>query len=74
MTTGMHPTIGRSVHYTEIEGGDARPAVVTHVWSDTCVDLVVFGLHAAPATYIPSAVESVAEPPTARSWAWPVIS
>lgn len=40
----MKPTIGRIVHYVtgNNEPGNHYPAIVTHVWSDTCVNLNVF--------------------------------
>lgn len=39
------PTVGRIVHYVLPEGrnaGEHRPAIVTRVWSDVCVQLQVF--------------------------------
>lgn len=41
----MKPTIGRIVHYVLKKDGDRlviRPAIITAVWSDTCVNLTVF--------------------------------
>lgn len=43
----MKPTIGRIVHVnvTREESGEAlelRPAIITRVWSNTCVNLQVF--------------------------------
>ncbi len=43
----MRPSIGRIVHYigdgTLLSSSDNHyPAIVTHVWSDTCVNLFVF--------------------------------
>jgi hypothetical protein len=41
----MRPTIGRVVHYVLPSGhhpGDHRPAIITRVWSETCVNLQVF--------------------------------
>jgi len=44
----MAPSIGRIVVYTQPEteqpfnGHRDHPAIVTHVWSDTCVNLKVF--------------------------------
>lgn len=37
----QQPTIGRIVHYHD---GDVSPyaAIITQVWSDTCVNLAVF--------------------------------
>lgn len=36
----MKPTVGRIVHY--MYGGEMFPAMITHVWTDTCVNLVIF--------------------------------
>ena len=44
----MKPSIGRVVHYTQPEdekhfnGIAVHPAVITRVWSETCVNLKVF--------------------------------
>lgn len=45
----MTVTVGRIVHYVESPPGEAyappakpHPAIVTKVWSDTCVNLTVF--------------------------------
>lgn len=37
------PSIGRIVHYREPSADKIRAAIVTVVWSDTCVNLHVFG-------------------------------
>lgn len=45
------PTVGRVVWYRPVKGGDdnhpdpqgqPQAAIVTHVWSDTCVNLAIF--------------------------------
>jgi len=37
------PSIGRIVHFhAGNDKGSAYPAVITHVWSDSCVNLNVF--------------------------------
>jgi len=39
------PSVGGIVHYIMDEGnhkGEHRPAIITHVWSNTCVQLTVF--------------------------------
>lgn len=41
MTTPT-PSIGRIVHHIGPDG-KTRAAIVTHVWSDTCVNCMVFG-------------------------------
>jgi len=39
----MKPTIGRIVHY--IVGGQHLAAIIVHVWSDICVNLISFDLN-----------------------------
>lgn len=71
------PSIGRIVHYRpEAAGAEVRPAVITKVWSDTCVNLHVFGgLLAGPDGTVETQGNfpaSVTESETsARSWFWP---
>lgn len=39
------PTVGRIVHYRLKEGkskGEIRPAIITRLWTDDCVQLTVF--------------------------------
>lgn len=44
----MRPTVGRIVHFRSenpdqvSNGADLAPAIITRVWSDTCVTLTVF--------------------------------
>jgi len=72
------PTVGRIVHYTPPESdgrkGAPYPAVITHVFGDTCVNLHVFDdgsfpLH-VPGTeaHKPTSVNLGTGP---RSWSWP---
>lgn len=48
------PSVGRIVHYRlceqepTINGTDVHPAIITRVWSDTCVNLTVFPDAAEP--------------------------
>ena len=45
MAAQQTPALGRIVHYILPDGhhiGDHRPAIITRVWSDTCVNLTVF--------------------------------
>lgn len=68
----MKPTIGRIVHFQPaIEGAGVHPAIITKVWSDTCVNLQVFGdgILDAQGNLPTSVVEGA--PGTARSWFWP---
>lgn len=41
----MKPTVGRIVHFHDQSNGKGQPypAIVTHVWSDDCVNLYVIG-------------------------------
>jgi hypothetical protein len=74
----MKPTIGRIVHFVS-SGDDAQhpsahfAAVITHVWSDVCVNLAVFpkgtpldGLHSGVKTSV-----MFNEQPAPYSWHWP---
>ncbi len=36
----MKPSVGRIVHFDQ--DGQKLAAIITHVWSDTCVNLAVF--------------------------------
>lgn len=77
----MKPTIGRIVHFvssgpaTVVAPGDHYAAVVTHVWSDTCVNLFVFSKGAAQDEQYASGVKtSVVQDETAAAgytWHWP---
>ena len=44
----IKPTIGRVVWYRPAGRDIVHAAVITHVWSDTCVNLAVFGMDGAP--------------------------
>lgn len=74
----MKPTIGRIVHFV-LSGaavpGDHYAAVVTHVWSDTCVNLFVFSKGAqADDQYASGVKTSVIQDESATigySWHWP---
>ena len=37
----MRPSIGKIVHFV-MPNGKHRPAIIEEVWTDNCVDLVVF--------------------------------
>jgi hypothetical protein len=75
------PSIGRIVHYLD-ERQAEYPAIVTHVWSDTCVNLEVFGINVeylqggnADARFPTSVVHADAPAgdvdAAPRSWHWP---
>jgi hypothetical protein len=58
------PTIGRIVHYKE-RGGTIFPAIITAVWSETCVNLGVF-----TSVYVEKT--SVLLGDAEMEWNWPV--
>lgn len=66
----MKPSLGRIVLFSRAGVITERPAIVTHVWSDSCVNLQAF-----PVAGHPDEITSVcmAEEPSAGSdsWRWP---
>lgn len=79
----MKPTIGRIVWFNTPHGYD-RPAMITQVWSDTCVSMVVFldgpndvgwvRPETANSTNMATEWEGsvyYSEQPTPRTWRWP---
>lgn len=92
MTPIMTPSVGRIVHYwpnaehgktanqpgVRARKGQPYPAVITHVWSDTCVNLRVIddGSHSlGSGTSMPTVTSCVladaASPPDGEFWSWP---
>lgn len=85
----MKPSIGRIVHFVQKKPADYQtkglpdalvhlPAMITAVWSDTCVNLRVFtdGTNSdepdmAPVKWITSVSLDESESPRNRSWHWP---
>lgn len=73
------PSVGRIVHYTPpnpTASGKVQPypAVITHVWSDSCVNLSVHNDGSFPLDDLkPTSVTQAGDPsqPTPRSWSWP---
>lgn len=69
------PTIGRIVLFQPtVPGAEVVPAVITRVWSDTCVNLHVFGSQLpeeAQGMLPTSVIESMGGPGTPRTWFWP---
>ena len=70
----MKPTVGRIVHYWVVDPyGNVVPraAIITHVWSDECVNLHVFGdgTFGGEDQKITSVVKTEANNP--MSWSWP---
>lgn len=63
----MKPSLARIVHFI---GGDNehRAAIITKVWSDTCVNLFVFP---TGSNYDPEPVQtSVVHYDDSRTWSW----
>lgn len=75
------PSVGRIVHYTPQEPasngtkGQPYPAIITHVWSDTCVNLDVLNDGSFPLSCdrYPTSVNLATDPgnPSPRTWSWP---
>lgn len=63
----MKPSIGRIVLFNA--DGKDRPAIITHVWSDECVDLHVFGELYGLSPIVSSAWR--AQSSSAIGWRWP---
>lgn len=63
----MKPSVGRIVHYVNTQGEHCA-AIVTRVFSDTCVNLTVFG--SDNMTYGFTSI-LFNEGATAGSWHWP---
>lgn len=72
----MKPTVGRIVifqqgaHAEPINGTREHPAIITRVWSDTCVNLQVFFDNARPAPSA-SVLHTSAAQQNSMSWSWP---
>lgn len=71
------PTVGRIVHFYAAETakkGQPYPAVITHVWSDECVNLQVcpdgsFPFEGSP---YPTSVMLAKDPTNLQNvWSWP---
>lgn len=68
------PAVGRIVHYTPLESVGSKnqpyPAVITHVWSEDCVNLNVLndGSFTLSGDECPTSVMKGQGP---RTWAWP---
>lgn len=82
----MKPTIGRIVHFVQKkpsmygEGFIHLPAIITAVWSDTCVNLQVFtdgsnseedGTNFPHIKWVTSPSLDESETPQPRTWHWP---
>ncbi len=75
----MKPSIGRIVHYV-LANGEHRPAIIVRVWSDVCINLLVFrdgindpGLLGGGDGYVQWATSVVQneDEKSPLSWHWP---
>lgn len=62
------PSVGRIVHFYVGPKFETQPAIITRVYSDTCVRLTVFA--ADGSTYLADSVEH-ANNAEGRWWCWP---
>lgn len=75
----MKPTVGRIVHYISLRGPDGSypdnahsPAVITRVWTDTCVNLAVFeDASVSGVRFVTSCVQDESSTPALYTWHWP---
>ncbi len=70
----MKPSLGRIVLYRSYNsnGATEHPALITRVWSDTCVNLIIFLDHNIP--IIRESInqnESLDGPNQENAWRWP---
>lgn len=65
----MKPSIGRIVHF--VHNGVHLPAIVTKVWSDTCVNLHVFANGSDMTDSGTQTSVCSGENPVGYSWHWP---
>jgi len=71
----MKPSIGRLVHYfptiNENYGNSPVTALITHVWSDTCVNLKLFADGPGVMDGFKTSVNNLHSDNSAGSWNWP---
>lgn len=87
----MKPSIGRIVHYVQEKPPQYQspegpkqlihlPGIITAVWGDTCVNLMVFtdgsnsevdGTNFRCVKWVTSATLDESEAPQVRTWHWP---
>lgn len=63
-STVIKPTVGRVVWFYPkgyVDGQEPLAAIVTHVWSDTCVNLAIFDANGRPLADPPTSVLLVQE-------------
>ncbi len=68
----MRPTVGRIVLFGPFKSNEQleHPAIITRVWSDTLVNLVVFPDAAAPVIRLSVALLA-ADDQNGHYWRWP---
>ena len=85
----MNPTVGRIVHFVQVKPAAYQPkegphilvhvpAIVTAVWTETCVNLQVFTdgtnsdeANMSPVKWVTSVTLDASETPQPRTWHWP---
>ena len=70
----MKPSLGRIVLFRSLDSNSAKehPALVTRVWSDTCVNLTVFPDNLEPVCKTSvTQNESLEGPNQDYAWRWP---
>ncbi len=69
----MKPSLGRIVLFrSELSNGALEhPAIITRVWSDTCVNLTVFLDFGAPSLKTSVTFDESEAPSAQYSWRWP---
>lgn len=62
----MKPSIGRIVHVCTDANGTVEPAIITRVWSDTCINVTLF-----PDCADPHSLTSIVQGEGIHEWQWP---
>lgn len=57
----MKPSIGRIVHYYESPTAQPLAAIITAVWSHSCVNLAIFNASGQPQSQPPTSITLVAD-------------
>lgn len=65
MAHGQIPTVGRIVHYNN--HGTIQAAIISHVWSDTCVNLHIFANQHQVVQFLSSVIFGSDD----NQWKWP---
>ena len=71
----MRPSIGRIVHYCDLDRDTLTAAIITEVHADNCVNLRLFYDEDRPVRHITSVIKSLRSTPELRvehgCWEWP---